>query len=607
MRKPNLIPLFLVACLLTPAGASAAELDSAFVTAGATTFHGPHELEWRLAAASLGTGGSAVLRAQGIDIQLVNTPFERTVVPRPGTHPITMGGYAQEESLLAWPSVAEVRFEVGDGLLRALPGDDGLEGDSRGDALDLAHPGTNSLEASGSPYFLLSQVGGKRTSPAREPPFTDVTLTDGTLGVTLGGDHVLFSGGTAYVEGAAVELPRMRLNETASTYDPVTGAGKYVYDNHHMVIEVRDGRLHGEGPWALAAHSLAGSLHGRATWFGVEGDIQAGDDFATDPTVLEVDGNLTMAADLADTTGRWQVEGETTSVRADLMSIGAAVPVAVGSLGVLALLVSLVTAAGRSVVTFLLGRWTPSGVQATPLESRARRNILAAIHAHQPVRMGDLQDLTGLSRGSLRYHLRILEVTRILQHDDSGGPRQKAFMLNSGSLRFAIDPCEDALAAGALSSAATHPVRTTVYESLLREGSQDQAALLDALHRAGRPVARSTLSHHLSRMVASGLLSSSWQGGRKVYDTLLRPESARAEQYRRYLGSEGLMAPVEHVLGGTTKRTALIASLESDGVSPKRARSMVGRLEALAILEPHGRRLRLTPAVHAALTHGRHT
>lgn len=398
-------------------------------------------------------------------------------------------------------------------------------------------------------------------------------------------------GGTSWATGRW-------LNASRSAIDPVTGSGRYVFDNVVVVAEGRGGQIVWEAPggWAFALTRLSGGLAGDAAWTGVDATVRAaGRPLPADIELFHLRGDLELEATFGEA-AHWTVAGEATFVAVDGRLTAAAGAAAVaGGLGLAALAWMLWSRGG---LAFLLGRTGARLAKADPLASPGRRRVLAAIHGLQPASRSVLQEATGLSRTAVAYHLRILVAYEILQvapgrPGADAGDRAATYVLNSGSMSFHL---ADGLPAGteaggdgvlvsqALAAANSHPVRRRLYAMLLAMGRADFPTLASAWEAQGHgPLPQSSATHHLQMLVRAGAVGVARQGHRKVYTPSVDPDQVRVEQYRRFLRqARGL--DVVRALGrqGPLEERDLLSLV--DDRRPREARRRIGRLAELGIL-----------------------
>ncbi|HJQ93801.1 MAG TPA: winged helix-turn-helix domain-containing protein, partial [Candidatus Thermoplasmatota archaeon] len=414
------------------------------------------------------------------------------------------------------------------------------------------------------------------------------------VAIVMGGDVQLGPGGPAWRTG-------QWLNHSRTVLAP-DGSGIEVYDNRIVVVSGRGGSVawpDGADGWATMVSNLDGPLAGDVAWTGVEASVTAdGRPLPAQPDLFHMRGDLVLAGRF-EPEGRWDVSGEAHFLAVDAGPDWAAPSVAVG-LGGLALLL-LYLAKGRLLVLVLGTRVGRRLVKAEPFGTPARRRVLEAIHVQQPVRARDLREATGLSRTALAYHLDVLQGHHVIERRQGTGLRNATYMLNSGSLAFAVGhPTETpegrqaAEAAQALATAQSHPLRRALYEAISTAGRPLSFVDLKARVVPGgsRPLSQSTASHHLGLLAAAGAIAERREGRQKTYVPRVRAEEARVEQYRRLLRHLDGLAVVRRLSDGPLRAEGFAAG-------PPATRKAVRRLCDLGLVEfdPAARTYELAPFI----------
>jgi DNA-binding transcriptional ArsR family regulator len=556
--------LVLAVQVAAPVSAATQPVTGTLEAAGPATLLGENSFVAEVDGALYqGTGGGSFrLDAAGARATYVNVP--RMVFVTPGI--VGDGDLVPlQEEVLGSADVAGLTFSASgpDTEVR-------FQGDGGPIELDLAAtPTLRAGPGAGSPAG--PPLHGVQTVQGHVAPLPPAGWLDGFTmpSVAWGQPFVAFlMGGTVRSSPTGPDWPTGHwVNQTRSHVDPATGSGVIVFDNRIVLVEGRGGLLQwtddGAG-WTMAAAALHGQLHGDVAWTGVEADLTAGGNpLSVDPRLLHMRGDLELGARF-DGSSQWRVDGEAHFIAVDggpdLTAVGAAA--AAAGVGLLAALASLFTEPGRALLAFLLGRHGRLR-KAAPLRSPSRRRVLEAIHVHQPVRVTELRTATGLSRTSLAYHLRVLLAYNVVQEAaGTAGGRNACFVLNSGSLDFAIAvppaaPQSEARAMEALAVANSHPVRRSLYEAVRDHGPTDFAGMNAARRQAGLPAfAQSSATHHLQQLLAAGALVATRDGKRKVYAVALRDDEARVEQYRRFLRQMAALDLVRSLLRHPVPRDA---------------------------------------------------
>lgn len=600
--------MLLALALLSPTVLGQTAVQDDFSSSGSTHFAGQLDLRWDVAVVSLPAVGEREvhLNVTGAEVSLVNVPVQRIDVVVPGVDRSRFTRSEPEEvgRLGTYNGIVHVSLDPRDGDARLVcPGTFWplrLEG---GEAV-VEPAGTLINNDASSRYRTARTVHGIQATPAAPH---NVATVDGPALQDVGGCDLVVTGGTVLLPGEDRPRPLpYELNETRSRYDATTGTGSYVYDNWFLVLRVAAGTLEAPGPWTLAARSVEGSVEGLVALHGPTGPVWL-NETRHDPSVLQMEGTFAVSGALSGEQTHWRITGDAEGFYVDMEPVWVrehAAVVTVGAVGALAaLLLGL-----RGLGTFLLGRAMPAGLRVQPLRSKNRRRVLEAVHRRQPVRLPDLQDATGLSRGALRYHLRILVASHILQSHVPDSRRNVTYMLNSGSLMFpapppasqrprADDPGADSMAA-TLSVGTSHPVRREVLGFLGSCGPADADSLRGHLASLGRAPARSTVSYHLNLLEEAGLVQVRQVHRRKVYRLAVEPQAVQAEQYARFLRQERAL-PLVALLAQKGRVTAdeACASLRGAGMAGSPAARLVDRLLGLAVLESDGGMLRLAPPI----------
>lgn len=408
----------------------------------------------------------------------------------------------------------------------------------------------------------------------------------------------------AFLSGGVVSLPDGAewpvgrwLNESASTIDPVSGSGRYVWDHHIAVVVGRGGALAlpaGSEGWTAAASGLAGTLDGDVAWTGVTADVWSqGQRLPADPELFQLRGTLDLTARLS-TTDEWSLAGQAHFINVDGAVLpSAGVAAAAAGAGLLATLALAFTEPGRAALGLVLGRHAARLVKAAPLGNGSRQAILKVIHTQQPVRITELRVATGLTKTALAYHLRILLAYEVIQQAKGGSGRNTTFMLNSGSLAFRVfgddtpdepRPDDGFLASEALAAVNGHPVRRSIHAIVQEKGPIDFEGInRERVARGEAPLVQSSATHHLQLLEKAQALTARRDGRRKMYVAAIDAREARLEQYRRFLGQVRGTALVQALSAGPATAEQLLASL---GPGAGRAeRRTLERLHAFGLVE----------------------
>lgn len=584
-------------------GQQALALDEEFRATGSVRLEGVNLLNWTATGAThTPTEGDPVLvvSVDAAHLRLFEVP-EAYVVERALGGERRFGG-ASPQSLPVWEGDASGDILVTlhareQGAVRLLPVDGSLTFQSNASRVDIGPLGARGFDAYGSVFTHVAQTGGRSLRP--DFPHTlstvagDPSAVAGAFLAVVGADVLL-------PDGTVLDVPGRRLDQDLSHQDPVTGSEEQVYENHVLFIDARSLSVSTPGPWAVAATAVDGRLQGSAEWRGLTGHVLVAGDGARDPNVLGINGTLHLGAGLVPPDGQWALRGSAQRLSIDFqprfaLEAGDVVR-GLTLLGALGALLPLV----REVLAVAVGRLSD------PLVSRTRQGILGAVHSSQPITLQELQEATGHARGTLRYHLRVLESARVVQRIRHGG-RGATYALNGGSLMFTAeslsgDERDGGVVVGeALSAAASHPVRRALYHHIVQNGRVDQSDLAARIARE-RSVAPSTLSYHLGVLSDAGLIRSEWSGGRKLYCARFSPQAARSHQYRTYLGRP-LWRDIVRCVGrrGNVPLDDLRAWLLGRGHDADGADEAVSSLQRLSLLHVHDGVVTLNRAVAQAI------
>lgn len=597
---------FLLALLLAPVAAGAP-------VGGSLESRGAFEVDGAVVGRATGTGalldfaGTLDGTLDDATVTIVNLPLLVVVVdsvagPR---YSYTNAALPQERMAVLEGVRALSATPHGDGgHARVLPGDGGLRIAVEGPDLVMQTPQRAFDERTTDPLRYASTVDG--VDPRPRGPFAWLTGTGLSRLAVDGPSHALLTSADVTV-GDRTFWTGQRLNESRSNYDPLVGSGEYVYDRVVALVTGRDGVWEGAEPWRVATTRVHAVAQGEVLWRGVQGDIRLnGTPLPDEQALLTVQGRLEVDGAVEGPTAVWRFEGDASRVYVDgTPLLSAAAPIAIASLAVLVVLWLTLVESGRNVLVLLAGRTGAQLVKARPLGNETRRQILRVIHEMQPVRMTEIQQRLGISANNVLYHVRVLHACDIVQQWSSSGTRNRAYMLNSGSLMFrtsgaagllGTDAPADVQVGKALTAANSHPVRRAVYRFLLENGPADYAAIRD--HVVGTGVVdsfpQSTASHHLRLMEQEQVLRSHRQGRSKVYRATVDPDAARVQQYKNYLD--------HHADGDLVRTVAALGTADLRGVhenapagwrdrGPRHVRSRLQELTDLGLLAyDHDRR-----------------
>jgi len=582
-----ILPLLALQLLLPSAAAASSHFDAVFASTGTTSLEGS-SLAASASALSMMGPGTVTLEGEFHDVHMVNAPVEVIRINAPVGQPFSSSSQQPEEigPELHLGQDLVLHFGVGDETRLLVTS--GLEVLAKSPT-SISFEGHGAHMAAGTMLSAVLHVNGQPTAPA--PGYQ---LLQASTAMQATGQARLLVAGATVTSGLSSFATGHRLNASRSAIDPVTGSGRYVYDNWILQATTDDIAIDPNGPAVqIASLAASGEWRGTGFWHGVEGHGRYANSTLPDrQETLEVNGALAWHATPADGHEAWSISGEALYVNINTRGVGSA-PATLGiaaggvaALGALAL-------GFRSLCTFILGRSTPKLLKARPLKSKARRQILLAIHAQQPVTLPELVRLTGTSRGALRYHLRILAGSDILQsvvpNGESG--RNEAYMLNSSSLMFKTQgiatfldqPKRELVAGRVLAHVNSSTVRKAVHDFLLRHGPAGYAAIRDHLvsQRLVASWPASTASYQLGELERAGAISSRWANRRKLYAANIDPSASRIQQYRNYFQGQGLLWLLEAFGENARLGFSVIVTKAAAQKPPLGRREILRRLQEL--------------------------
>jgi DNA-binding transcriptional ArsR family regulator len=312
------------------------------------------------------------------------------------------------------------------------------------------------------------------------------------------------------------------------------------------------------------AAAFSGHVDGDVVWTRVASNLDLdGKRIEPENDILHVEGTLATEGRATEAGIEWRITGTVERLSIDTALVWAAVGVG-SATALLAALGQYLLHAVRAFATLVLGRNAPRGLKMAPLASAARVRILRTIHVLQAPNLTDLARQTGLSRGTLRYHLRILLANEILQvHRALDRPKLAVYSLNSSSLDIPLHGGSDTrdvddptrprpTAADALAAILTHSIRRRAFE-ILEEKPLTMSELRTqlCLLGPGRP-ALSSVKEHLKHLVACGAVRRGGPSKRPTYQTTLDLDETFAHQYRRFLAQTGLLETFSSIVTRST-------------------------------------------------------
>ena len=336
--------------------------------------------------------------------------------------------------------------------------------------------------------------------------------------------------------------------------------------------------------WTHTISGLSGSVVGDLTLFNAQGQGTL-DGTALRPGIqmIQVAGTIQVEAAYGSSPARWHLDGFAAFLAVNAETVaGSRFGAGLAAVGVFAVLALFL----KSIVTLVLGRSTPRLVKVRVLPNRARQAILSAIHQKQPITLVELRSATQISRGALRYHLRILNAHGLIDAVLPPGHerRNQSFMLNSGSLKFGVTDEGIHKADQVLSFVNANPIRQAIV-ALLQSGRElgiDE--LRQGLIQSGRVVAwpPSSASYHLNGLRSAGAIVERQVGTKKFYRTAIDLRRLRQEQYRRFLDGHGLTATMTVV---STRGPICLQDVASALRLPiTQAKSLLEQLRAFALV-----------------------
>ncbi len=458
--------------------------------------------------------------------------------------------------------------------------------------------GTRVSNVDGSVFNYIYEAGGRSVRP--QEPHTQAHITGGPIDVT--GAYLLVVGAEVELpDGTRIDVPGRHPDERLSHQDPVSRSEVVAYENHVLLIDAEWIQVHSPVPWVVAATGIAGRLQGVAEWRGLHGSMEVGGDRVSDPHVLGIDGNVSVAAQLLPGGGYWSVHGAVAQVSIDLGPFQSMAPGVVAGLAAVGALVAVLSIL-RGLAAVTAGRITD------PLENETRRAILDAIHMHQPASIRTLQEATGRSRGTLRYHLDVMASAHVVQRiRSSNRSRLATYALNSNSLLYEAsvlsgNPEDGDVVVGRALATTHHPVRRRIYEMLVESGPMSPGRMRQVLSEGTEAASAGTVSYHLRVMSDAGLVHSWWRGGSKLYAPRFHQGRVRGQQYRSFLSKPVWRDAVSHAMEAVgATRASLLQALCDAGHDAREARRGIASLEKLGVLRADYRGVSVNPIVEDAL------
>lgn len=158
--------------------------------------------------------------------------------------------------------------------------------------------------------------------------------------------------------------------------------------------------------------------------------------------------------------------------------------------------------------------------RAAPLGHPSRQRILALLRADPGLTHAGIAERLGLSRTTVRFHVRVMNRGDLLDQYSQGSKRH--FFLNKGSARFPVGTSD----AAAMFAAASHGLARSIVQALsLKPRSAAQLATVIP----GAP-SLSRLCYHLKKLEAVGVVAGTKAGRVRTYRLAMEPNEA----YIRY-------------------------------------------------------------------------
>jgi DNA-binding transcriptional ArsR family regulator len=407
-------------------------------------------------------------------------------------------------------------------------------------------------------------------------------------------DHVLFVYGARIVWQDGAVWATGPGERTDVVRDPATGSRFESQARHVAVLQLSESTVNVGTPaaWSAIAKRAIAHVEGEIVWTGATSQLMAGSNpVPPDDDILHVKGTVNVGARLDEESHVWQVDGDAQFVGVNGVPVVGALVQGVGvAAGAIALVAAVLFAAGRDLITFVVGRSTPRLVKARPLGNGTRRGIMREIHRTQAITAPQLALRLDKSPATIRYHLRILESFDFLDCSGRDGARRdRIYFLNSGSFGAPSDYAPGSRGRRAVVAIASHPARRALFEAVARQPGATYAALEALIAKAdGTAPSRSTASDHLRFLVDAGAINEERQGRWKTYWPRIQMTQLRMTQYEQYLRHERLQGLFSRLAAGDMRsEDAIVLVCQEMGAvaNPRRARERIQRAVESGLLE----------------------
>jgi predicted transcriptional regulator len=285
-------------------------------------------------------------------------------------------------------------------------------------------------------------------------------------------------------------------------------------------------------------------------------------------------GEMTATADYSQSASQWDLEGTPRFVAVNAQTwLGSRTADAIVATGLFLVILGALAKWWRSLVVLL-----PGLNLAKPLGNPQRTRLLATVAESPGIDQNQLAKTSGLARGTVRHHLRILLRAELLTERPMLG--RQTYTLNDSSYEFPIGSVPVTTAAMGF-AILRNPLRRAISEALTNLGDAESEAIRRHLAGQGIKVTRDLAWYHLRIMEDAGIVLARRNGRHVTWALWMNVPEVMAQQKKRFLAIGRLERLLEAVPAETANMASIQEALNRSG-SRQTSRDLVARLDLLA-------------------------
>jgi predicted transcriptional regulator len=403
--------------------------------------------------------------------------------------------------------------------------------------VDLEAPADFTLEATRKFEYELRDTDGAQPQTATAGFYP----ADGGLLRRAGLPGASFDG-RVVVSDYLIRSPLGPLDlRTTSQDTSLAGYAATVRTTHALVVDGHIATPPLEDSWWNVITEAALTIDGQLLLQNAHGSGSVnGTPIPSDTQMVEAKGDFSVVADYRHAPSSWQVDGESTFVASNAKTVFGHRFNAVEVAGLAALLATAVAAVARFMAGINI---------ADPIGNETRRRIIRIVSDDPGITLPRIKDQTGLSRASVRHHIRVLTRSKVVASTKVGN--SLSYTLNHASFDFRAGTSPRL--AGEVLGHFSQPKRRAILEALECRGEMDYHGMAQHWAQTGdRVPSVQVINYHCHKLLRLGLVQRRRDGHRTYWSLAFDRSKLLAHQDRAFL-MQGDLDEIVGAVGDSTR------------------------------------------------------